>query len=44
MTQVADFWGCVDGAAVHIEEISDLLEQRLESHNHELSFVTLKLE
>ena len=44
-TQVADFrrWG--DGAAVNLEdEVTNLPEQRLGCHNHELRFLAVKLE
>lgn len=38
-TQVANFNGRGDGAAIHVgDKIPNLLKQRLENHNHELCF------
>lgn len=41
-TQVADLWGRADGTAVNVQgEISNLPEQGLGCHNHELSFIAV---
>ena len=44
-SQVADFSGRGDGAAVNGEkQVSNLLELRLGSHNHELRFIVVDFE
>ena len=44
-TQVADFRGWCDGAAIHLEEkIAHPLELHLGAHNHDLRFLAVKFE
>ena len=44
-TQVANLGGWRDGAAIHREEkISNLLQLRLGTHDHEFCFLTVEFE